>query len=268
MTRSPALALPWTRPRVAVLEISGAIGQQVRGMDIVRTIRGLANDPRVKAVVIQIDSPGGSAPVSDAIFRQLRKLSKKKPTVASIMGSGLSGGYLVACGARHVIAMPTSLVGSIGVIFVRPVVQDLLAKIGVRVEVTHEGKLKGMFQPWHEPTAEERAKVKALTEEYYGWFVSSVAEARGLGLAKVREYATGEVFTGAKAMEMGLIDELGDFDAAVRKARALAALPQKPRLQFVRPRRGLLERLMSRGVSAQSIAAEIEERILPRIEFR
>jgi protease-4 len=268
MTQSPALALPWAGPRVAVLEISGAIGQQVRGMDIVRTIRGLANDPRVKAVVIQIDSPGGSAPVSDAIFRQLRKLSKKKPTVATIMGSGLSGGYLVACGARHVVAMPTSLVGSIGVIFVRPVVQDLLAKIGVRVEVTHEGKLKGMFQPWHEPTPEEQAKVRALTEEYYDWFVNSVAEARGLDPTKVREYATGEMFTGAKAKEMGLIDELGDFDAAVKKARALAELPQKPRLQFVRPRRGLLERLMSRGVSARSIAAEIEERILPRIEFR
>jgi len=268
MTQSRAIALPWTGPRVAVLEISGAIGQQVRGMDMVRTIRGLTNDPRVKAVVVQIDSPGGSAPVSDAIFRQLRKLSKKKPTVASILGSGLSGGYLVACGTRHVIALPTSLVGSIGVIFVRPVVEELLAKIGVRVEVTHLGKLKGMFQPWHEPTPEEQAKVKALTAEYYDWFVNSVAKARGLDPAKVREYATGEVFSGAKAKEIGLIDELGDFEAAIKKARALAELPEKPRLQFVRPRRPLLERLLSRGVSARSIAAEIEERILPRIEFR
>ncbi len=268
MTQSRAIALPWTGPRVAILEISGAIGQQVRGMDLIRTIRGLTDDPRVKAVVVQIDSPGGSAPVSDAIFRQLRKLSKKKPTVASILGSGLSGGYLVACGTRHVVALPTSLVGSIGVIFVRPVVEELLAKIGVRVEVTHLGKLKGMFQPWHEPTPEEQAKVKALTAEYYDWFVNSVAKARGLDPAKVREYATGEVFSGAKAKEIGLIDELGDFEAAVKKARALADLPQKPRLQFVRPRRPLLERLMSRGVSARSIAAEIEERILPRIEFR
>ncbi len=84
MTQSRAIALPWSGPRVAILEISGGIGQQVRGMDMVRTIRGLTDDPRVKAVVVQIDSPGGSAPVSDAIFRQLRKLSKKKPTVASM----------------------------------------------------------------------------------------------------------------------------------------------------------------------------------------
>ncbi len=110
--------------------------------------------------------------------------------------------------------------------------------------------------------------MKELTTEYYDWFVNSVAEARGLDPAKVREYATGEVFSGAKAQEIGLIDELGDFDAAVKKARSLADLPQKPRLQFVRPRRPLLERLMSRGVTARSIAAEIEERILPRIEFR
>lgn len=268
MTQTRALALPWTGPRVAVLEISGAIGQQVRGLDMVRTIRGLANDHRVKAVVIEIDSPGGSAPVSDAIFRQLRKLSKKKPTVASIMGSGLSGGYLVACGARHIIAMPTSLVGSIGVIFTRPVVKELLTKIGVRVDMTYEGKLKGMFQPWHEPTPDEQAKVKELTDEYYDWFVNSVAEARGLDAARVREYATGEVFTGAKAMEIGLIDELGDFETAVKMARTLADVPEKPRLQFVRPRRGLLERLMSRGVSVESIATEIEARILPRIDFR
>ncbi len=268
MTQSRALALPWTGPRIAVLEIAGGIGQQVRGLDMVRTIRGLSNDPRVKAVVVQIDSPGGSAPVSDAIFRQLRKLSKKKPTVASILGAGLSGGYLIACGTRHVMAMPTSLVGSIGVIFVRPVVEELLAKIGVRVEMTHEGKLKGMFQPWHAPTPEEQAKVRELTEEYYGWFVDAVAEARGMDADKVREYATGEMFTGAKAKEIGLIDELGDFDAAVKKAGELAQVTEKPRLQFVRPRRPLLERLMSRGVSARSIAAEIEERILPRIEFR
>ncbi len=164
--------------------------------------------------------------------------------------------------------MPTSLVGSIGVIFLRPVIQELLTKIGVSVEVTHEGKLKGMFQPWHEPTPDEQAKMKELTAEYYDWFVNTVAEARGLDLARVREYATGEVFTGAKAKEIGLIDELGDFEAAVKKARSLADVPEKPKLQFVRPRRPLLERVLSRGVSPGAVAAAIEERILPRIEFR
>ena len=268
MTTTPGIRLPWTRPRVAVLEITGAIGPQVRAQDLVRTIRSLTTDSRVKAVVIEIDSPGGSAPASDAIYRQLRKLSKKKPTVAFILGAGLSGGYLIACGARHVMATPTSMVGSIGVIFVRPVIEELLTKIGVRVETTHEGKLKGMFQPWHAPSADEQAKVKALTEEYYSWFVGAVAESRSLDVDTVRKYATGEMYSGANALELGLIDELGDFDAALKKARAMAEMAERPRLQYVRPRRPLLERVMARGMSARDIAAEIEARILPRIEFR
>ncbi|MEX0683686.1 MAG: signal peptide peptidase SppA [Dehalococcoidia bacterium] len=267
-TTTRVIDLPWTRPRVAVLEISGAIGAQVKGQQMVRTIRALTNDSRVKAVVVEIDSPGGSASASDAIFRQMRKLSKKKPTVAFVAGAGLSGGYLIACGTRHIIAMPTSLVGSIGVIFTRPVVEELLAKLGIRMEMTHEGRLKGMFQPWREPTPEEQQKVQALTDELYEWFVSSVATARNLDVEKVREYATGEMYSGAKGKEIGLVDELGDFDDALKKAREMAGLAEKPRLQYVRPRVQLLDRVMGRGASAGDIAAEIEARMVPRIEFR
>jgi protease-4 len=269
MSTQIQIRFPWSRPRIAVLEITGAIGAQVRGQQMVRTIRALEKDSRVKAVVIEIDSPGGSASASDMIFKQLRKLSKKKPTVAFIAGSGLSGGYLIACGARHIISMPTALVGSIGVIFMRPVVQELMTKLGVRMEMTHEGRLKGMFQPWKEPTEEEQAKVKDLTDELYEWFVDSVAAARNLDPDKVREYATGEMFSGKTGLEIGLVDELGDFDRSLKTARRMAELPERPRLQWVRPRRPLLERVFSRGVfSPSEIAAEIEARIMPRIEFR
>jgi protease-4 len=263
------IRLPWQRPRVAVLEIGGAIGAQVRGLQMSRTIRALERDPRVKAVVIEVDSPGGSASASDMIFKQLQKLSKKKPTVAYIGGSGLSGGYLIASGARHIIAGETALVGSIGVIFMRPIVEELMAKLGVRMEMTHEGRLKGMFQPWREPTEEERTKVQALTDELYEWFVNAIAAARNLDVKKVREFATGEMFSGKQALGIGLIDEIGDFDLALKKARHMAELPGRPRLQWVRPRRPLFERLLSRGAfTAGDIAAEIEARIVPRIEFR
>ncbi|HUF52177.1 MAG TPA: signal peptide peptidase SppA [Dehalococcoidia bacterium] len=269
MSNQLQIRFPWSRPRVAVLEISGAIGAQVRGLQMSRTIRALEKDPRVKAVVLEIDSPGGSASASDMIFKQLQKLSKKKPTVAYIGGSGLSGGYLIASAARHIIAGETALVGSIGVIFMRPVVQELMAKLGVRMEMTHEGHLKGMFQPWREPTEEERTKVQGLTDELYEWFVGAVAAARNLDIKKVREFATGEMFSGRKALEIGLIDEIGDFDLALKTARRMADLSERPRLQWVRPRRPLLERVMARGsFSAGEIAAEIEARIVPRIEFR
>ena len=260
--------LPWQAPRIAVLEISGQIGMQVRGAEMVRTIKGLADDARVRAVVVEIDSPGGSASVSDAIHRALGRLSKKKPTVAFVMSGALSGGYLIACAAQKIVALPTALVGSIGVIFMRPVVQELMERIGVRMVMTHEGHLKGMFLPWREPTAEEQQKVEALTQEYYGWFVDAVSRSRKLPEEVVRGYATGEMYSARTAKEMGLIDELGDLDTALDLAAAMGRAPR--RLQYVRPRRPLLERLLARsgGALAQALLAEAEARLYPRIEFR
>jgi protease-4 len=262
--------MPWHKPRIAVLEISGAIGGQVRGPETVRTIKALREDPRVLAVVIEVDSPGGSATISDAIYRGLQRLSAKKPTVAFVGSVGLSGGYLAACGARKIVALPTSLVGSIGVIFTRPVVEELMQKLGVRMVVTHEGRLKAMFQPWKEPTPEEQAKVQALTEEYYDWFVGAVAESRGLSVDKVRELATGEMYSAAKGLGLGLVDELGDFERATDLAKELAEVKETPRLQWIRPKRPLLERVMSRAgaAMAEAFIGEAEARSRGRIEFR
>lgn len=263
-----ALELPWTSPRIAVLEISGAIGGQVRGPEMVRTIKALAEDRRVRAVVVEIDSPGGSASVSDAIHRSIKRLSTRKPTIAYIMNAGLSGGYLIACGASKIVALPTALVGSIGVIFTRPVVQELMEKVGVKMVMTHQGRLKGMFQPWREPTPEEQEKVQALTDEYYGWFVDAVAKARGLDADIVKQYATGEMFSATRAKEMGLVDELGDMEMAVDMASEMGRAPR--RLRYVRPHRPLLQQLLSRNASAftSALLAEAEERLYPRIEFR
>src|SRR3989337_1224541 len=120
--------LPMGGPRIAVLEVYGTLGPQIRGPEFVRTISALAQDQRVRAVVIDVDSPGGSAPVADSIYRALRHLSARQHTLAYIRGSGLSGGYLIACGASKVVALPTALVGSIGVILLRPAVQGLIER--------------------------------------------------------------------------------------------------------------------------------------------
>src|SRR3990172_7481662 len=260
--------LPMGGPRIAVLEIYGTLGPMIRGPEFVRTISALAQDQRVRSVVIDIDSPGGSAPVADSIYRSLRHLTARKPTLAFIRGSGLSGGYLIACGASKVVALPTALVGSIGVILIRPVVSELMERLGVKVVVTKEGRLKDMFQPFREPTAEEQAKVQALTGEIYQWFVNAVAVSRRLDPELVRGYATGEMFSAPKAKEMGLIDELGDWDTALDMASEMGRTPR--RLQYVQPRRPLLERLLARsGASvAAAIAGELESRLSPRVELR
>jgi len=171
---------------------------------------------------------------------------------------------------QKIVALPTSLVGSIGVIFTRPVVEELMQKVGVRMVTTHEGKLKAMFQPWKEPTAEEQAKVQALTEEYYEWFVNSVATSRNLPVEKVREIATGEMYSAAKGKDLGLVDELGDFERATDLAKELAKMAEMPRLQWVRPRRPLIERLMARTSAsmAQALFNAAETSVTPRIDFR
>ncbi len=260
--------LPVGRPRIAVLEMYGALGPVIRGPEYVRTMSALSQDPRVRSVVVDVDSPGGAAPVADLIYRALRNLSARKPTVAFIRSAGLSGGYLIACGASKVVALPTALVGSIGVIFMRPVVNELLDRLGVKVVITKEGRLKDMFQPFREPTAEETEKVQALTGELYEWFVDAVARSRRLEPKVVREYATGEMFTATKSKEMGLIDELGDWDTALDMASEMGRTPR--RLQYVRPRRPLLERLLARGGAslAGAVTAELESRLWPRVEFR
>ncbi len=263
-----ATELPWNAPRIAVLELSGTIGMAVKGPEIVRTINGLAEDRRIRSVVLEIDSPGGSAPVSDAIHRAVRKLSSRKPVLAFVGNASLSGGYLIASGAARIVALPTALVGSIGVIFMRPVIQEFMDRLGVKMVMTHEGRLKAMFQPWREPAPEEMEKVRALTEEYYNWFIDSVSAARGLDRDVVRQYATGEVFTATKAKEMGLVDELGDMDMALDMASEMGKVPR--RLKFVRPRRPLLEKLMSRGGAAMAGAmlSQMEERLRPRVDLR
>ena len=125
-----------------------------------------------------------------------------------------------------------------------------------------------MFQPFREPTAEEQEKVQALTAEIYEWFVDAVATSRRLDPEVVREYATGEMFSATKAREMGLIDELGDWETVLDMASEMGRVPR--RLQYVRPRRPLLERLMARGGAslAGAVAAELESRLAPRLELR
>jgi protease-4 len=235
---------------------------------MVRAIKSLAEDARVRAVVVEVDSPGGSAPVADAIHRALTRLSEKKPTVTFVMSGALSGGYLIACATQKIVALPTALVGSIGVIFMRPVVQELMERVGVRMVMTHEGHLKGMFQPWREPTPEEQQKVEALTQEYYGWFVDAVSKSRKLPEEVVRGYATGEMYSARTAKDMGLVDELGDLETAIDLAAEMGKAPK--RLHHVRPRRPILERLFARSSSAMAHAlmAELETRLSPRIEYR
>jgi protease IV len=248
--------------RIAVTELFGAIGSPQRTTEYIRMLRAIEDNARIRALVIDIDSPGGAAGPSEYIYNSVAKIAKKKPVVAFIRGIGASGGYMVACGATKVVAVPMALVGSIGVISQRPMVQEMFEKIGVRMETRKAGRLKDMFSMFREPTAEETEREQRLLDSFYDRFVGLVAAERDMPVERVRELATGEVFTADEAKHSGLIDELGDLDTAIDLAQSLAEMPER-KVSYVKPHRGLRDRLLNNAAMAVVDAFEsaIETRL-------
>jgi protease-4 len=235
-------------PGLVVVDLQGAIGPAIRPLEYARLLMKLREDDSVKGVLLNIDSPGGSAGGSEMLTRAARRLREVKPVVAFVGSIGASGGYMLATAAEHIVAQPSSLVGSIGVIAYRPLVYDALSRIGVRVDVAKAGRLKDMLSPFREASDEERAKEQALLDEMYDVFVDDVARARGLRVEDARAIATGEVYTASQALEHKLIDGVGDLDDAIDWLAARTGAPRKVR--NMRPRRSLRDMVLSRGTSA------------------
>lgn len=246
---------------IAIVELYGAIrgGAALRPhLDLLERVK---RNPRVKAVVLDVNSPGGGAAASHYVYSAVNKLAEAKPVIAFIREIGASGGYLACAGATRIVAFPSAIVGSIGVLTLMPIVHELLRKWGVKVSVTKSGRLKDMGAFYREPTEEEAAKLQALTDDFYRDFVSVVAKSRRLDEAKAAEWATGEVFTAKQAKALGLVDELGDLDRAIDLAAELGKAPR--RYVYVRPPRPLRMRLISRFATelAEEVTAQVEERL-------
>jgi len=183
-------------------------------------------DPLVKAVIVRIDSPGGDVTTSDILYNELVafKSRKKVPVVAAFMGLAASGGYYLASGCDAIVAHPTCVTGSIGVIALHVSLTGLLDKIGVKVEALKSGPNKDMGSPFREMTPEDRKLLQALIDQFYARFVGVVAEGRKGKLTEdqVRALADGRVFTAQQALEAKLVDRIGYVADAVDEAKRLA----------------------------------------------
>jgi protease-4 len=252
---------------IGVLELFGSITGTRKLRDYTNTIEDLKNSRRFKSVIINVDSPGGLATASDGLYCAVSRLSAKKPVVAFVSGACASGAYLASCAATKIVVLPTAVVGSIGVLSVRPILQDLLDRVGVHVSVTKSGRLKDMGSFYRDPTEEEKRKEEELIAGFYDHFVSVVAKGRNMDESKVRELATGEVFLGEKAKALGLVDEVGDFDSAVDLAADLGKVAR--RVMRVRRRPSLPERLFLRFTDSmlQETMAEAESLLHRRIYY-
>jgi protease-4 len=235
---------------VAVVEVHGVIGTRVRESVYSRLFAEVAASDRYRALLVDIQSPGGSAAGSELLYHSLRKVAARKPVVAYIRSMGASGGYYLACAANRVTALPTTMVGSIGVIYLRPILEQLLGRAGIEFSVFKGGRFKDMSGFWRSPTDEESEKLQELITEIYDNFVAVVAQGRSLEEDAVRELATGEVFTARRGKELGLVDELLDFEQSLELAAQLANIDQnKARPRWLRPKRTFSERLMGRPAS-------------------
>jgi len=233
------------RASVAIVEIHGVIGNHFKTPEFSRLIDSVAGNQRLKALLLDIDSPGGSATGSGVLYRAIQRVAEEKPVYAYVRGMGASGGYYLACAASKVYALPTALVGSIGVIYLRPVLEQLLSKVGVGFSVYKSGEFKYMTGFWRSPTDRESEKFQELINEIFDNFVAVVAEGRSLDEAKVREIATGEIMTAQKGIRQGLVDEIGDFKDALEAAAEAGGCKPTPR--WIRPSRSLSQRIFARS---------------------
>ena len=223
-------AEPWLKgdgPRVGVVKIEGIIVNSER---IVRQLDRFSRRKDIEAILVRINSPGGTVAASQEIYDKLRQVRDEgaKPVIASLGTVAASGGYYVAVAADTIVASPGTTTGSIGVILDYPVAVDLMDKIGLRMEVITSGSLKDAGSPFRPPTESDRRSFQRVIDDLHAQFTEVVAAERNLSPERVREVATGEVFTGRQALELGLVDILGGFEDAVTLAGLLTGNTKRP----------------------------------------
>lgn len=258
--------------RVAVIYVAGAIisgssnsspfGGSFSGADtIIEAFNQAAEDDSIKAIVLRVDSPGGSAPASNLIWHAIEQAKKKKPVVVSMADYAASGGYYISCNADKIVADPSVLTGSIGVFVGKPNIKGLYDWLGISNEYITRGENAGLFREDQNWTDSERAKFQEqINDFYYDDFLPKVAKGRGMTTEQVDAIGQGHVWTGNQAKANGLVDELGGLEKAIEIAKGLAKLPaDKDVTRVDLPKKPSLFESFFGGGSDASVKAKTQE---------
>lgn len=262
--------------KIAVIYASGAIntgrssngtfgGQMVGSDTVVSAVNDAANDKSIKAIVLRVDSPGGSALASDLMWYALENAKAKKPVVVSMSDVAASGGYYIAANANKIVAEPSTVTGSIGMFMGKPVIKGLYTWLGINNQYTMRGKNAGVFRETEKWTPEERAKmVEQANAVYYDNFLPKVAKGRNKTVEDANSLGQGRVWTGTQAKANGLVDEFGGLEKAIDIAKQLAELPTEKdvkRIVFPSPR-PFFETFFDEEDSTQLKEKETQEAII------
>lgn len=247
--------------KVAVIDIRGIITRSDATIKLLHTYR---DDQSIKAIIVRIDSPGGSVAPVQEIYSELKKI--EKPIVASMGGSAASGGYYIACAADTIVANPGTLTGSIGVIMQFTQLKGLYDKVGLGHKVIKSGDFKDTGSPFRELTEQERAVLQSTVDDVYNQFVDTIFEARGdlLTRDEVVELADGRIFSGKQALDSKLLDQLGNLPDAIEIAAKMADIEGKPKVVRKEKKTSLFEQL----VGIEQMPPLDEMFTLPGVTFR
>lgn len=227
-------ALPFQGPAVGVVEVRGVI---MDAEDVVAALKRYRTSDSIGAVVLRVDSPGGAVAPAQEIYREITRLRDAKSVVASLGNLAASGGYYIASACTSIVANPGTLTGSIGVIMAVRNVEELVEWAGVKETVVKSGPYKDIANPLRTIEPEEEAILQGMVNEVHGQFVAHVAAGRRMEEAAVRKLADGRLYSGARALELGMVDHLGGYEEAVRIAADAAGIEGEPRTVRARAKR-------------------------------
>ena len=209
-----------------------------------REIRKLRLDPSVKAIVLRVNSPGGSGFASEEIYRELKAAEETKPVVVSMGGYAASGGYYISAAAKHIFAEPTTITGSIGVFGLEVNFEKIATDNGITTDsVTTTNPLATLFNPIKQKSDADLAILQKATDKFYDQFLDRVSQGRQIAVEQVNEIAQGRVWSGSEAARIKLVDEIGGLNSAIAYAANLAHLGDQPRITEFPGRKDLSEKL-------------------------
>jgi protease-4 len=250
--------------RIGVILIEGPITES---QQIVKQLVDFKKDDRVKAIILRVNSPGGGVAPSQEIYREVRKTIPTKRVIASMGSVAASGGYYIASAADKIVANPGTLTGSIGVIMEFVQLEELLSKLGIGMEVLKSGEFKDIGAPHRKMSEKEKELIQNLILEIQRQFVEAVAQGRNISVEQVQAVADGRILSGAQSKELGLVDQLGNFEDAVDLAKRMAGIKGDVTLVYPKRTRGSLWDLLLHDASLALYKA-IRSILIPRIEYR